>query len=326
MAKPIKDWVKVLNFFPGLVLLASLFLTTCAFAQANIRISHGTLGVTQIIFPLGLRAGVFKRNGLNAEVVYMAGRGTVALISGDVQFTFGGGASPIATRLGGADIVILGGLNQATEILVSAPSINKPEDLIGRKVGIFRFGQTSDYVTGLILKRLDLVPGKDVTLVQIGDTPTRLRALISGSIQAATLSLGEETSAKKHGLKILFDGRDIPFPSSMILTTESYIKLRRDVVKRFVKSVVDIIQFVKTKPEETKKLLQLIYRENDRDVLEDRYKGLSTIYPDYPYITGESIEAVLSIFRDQGRLKKSVSPESFLDMSFLREIEEGRKQ
>jgi NitT/TauT family transport system substrate-binding protein len=274
-----------------------------------------------VVLPLGVHSGIFKKNNVDAQAVYIAGRSVLALTSGEVKFGFMGGPPAILARLGGTDIVILAGLNKLDQILVSVPSVNKAEDLIGKRGGISRFGTTSDYGIRLGLKRMNLVPQKDVAIVQVGDTNARIGALISGAIHVATLNAGEEATVKKAGLKVLADNSDIPFPGNTIVTTDSYIKSNKQNVKQFVRSLVDIIKFVKTRPEQTKQFLAAFYREQDHSTLESRYKTLNEMFPDYPYITKESIEGVIGTLREDGKLKAGVDVNQFLDSSFMKEIE-----
>jgi len=173
---------------------------------------------------------------------------------------------------------------------------------------------------------MNLVPQKDVAVVQVGDTNARTSALLSGAIQLAAYNAGDAASVKKLGLKVLADISDLPFPGSVMVTTDSYKKSNRQVVKQFVKSLVDIIRFVKTKPEETKRWLAQIYGDPDPGNLDGRYKTMQQIFPEYPYITKESIEEVLTLFREDGQLKKPIDADAFLDSSFLRDVEKEMKR
>src|SRR5215470_19992740 len=135
------------------VLLIGL-ITSDSWAQTRLRASYGSLAVSQVVLPFGVRAGIFQKNGLNIEPIYIGGRSVSALISGDVQFGFMGGPPAILAQLGGANLVMIGGLNGLDQILVSIPSIKRGSDLIGKKVGISRFGTTADYGARINLKKL----------------------------------------------------------------------------------------------------------------------------------------------------------------------------
>jgi ABC-type nitrate/sulfonate/bicarbonate transport system substrate-binding protein len=122
-------------------------------AQPRLRASYGSLAVSQVVLPLGVRAGIFQKNGLNVEPIYIGGRSVSALISGDVQFGLMGGPPAILARVSGADVVMLAGLNGLDQILVALPTIKRGADMVGKRVGISRFGTTADYGARIGLKK-----------------------------------------------------------------------------------------------------------------------------------------------------------------------------
>ena len=295
-------------------------------SQTRLRASYGSLAVSQVVLPLGVRAGIFQRNGLNLEPIYIGGRSVSALISGDVQFGFMGGPPAILARVSGGDVVMLAGLNGLDQILVALPTIKRGADLVGKRVGISRFGTTADYGARIGLKKLNLQPLKDVTLIQIGDTPARIGGMLSGAIEAATLSSSEKELVAKNGFHVLADPSDVEFPGNAVVTTRAFMKTNRDDVKRFVRALVEVIQFVKTQPERSKKLLQEIYRQNDAGLIGKRYEAMVEMFPDYPYLTKGSVLSFLEILRDEGKLKDPLHAEPFLDMSLLAEVERERRK
>jgi NitT/TauT family transport system substrate-binding protein len=309
-----------------LVLVICAMFHDDAGAQSRWRASYGSLAVSQVVLPLGARAGIFQKQGLNIEPIYIGGRSVSALISGDVQFGFMGGPPAILARVGGADVVMLAGLNGLDQILVAIPSVKRGTDLLGKRVGISRFGTTADYGARIGLKKLNLQPQKDVTLIQIGDTPARIGGMLSGAIEAATLSSSEKELAVKNGFHVLADPSDVEFPSNAIVTTRAFLRTNRDDVKRFVRGLVEVIQFVKTQPERSKKLLQEIYRQSDASVMAKRYQAMIEMFPDYPYLTRAAVQSFLEILRDEGKVKEPLNPEQFLDMSLLAEVERERKK
>ena len=311
-------------FHSTAILLLVFFLPGYAVAQFSVRASYGSLGVSQVILPLGVRTGIFQDKGLTIEPVYIAGRSVSALVSGDVQFGFMGGPPAVLARLGGADVVMIAGRNALDQILVAVPSIRKPSDLIGKNVGISRFGTTSDYGARIGLKRLKLEPQKDVTLIQIGDTAARISGMTSGALAAATLSVGEEEYIRKFGFHILTDNADVEFPGNAIVTSQKYLRGNREAVKRFVRGLVGTIEFIKRQPEKTKSLLMDIYRQADQVVTGKRYDAMVALFPNYPYLTSKAVRSFLDILREEGKLKAPLDSEVFLDMSLLREVEKER--
>ena len=310
-----------------ILLLCSLMVFSAnGFAQMRLRASYGSLAVSQVILPLGARAGVFQKNGINVEPIYIGGRSVSALISGDVQFGLMGGPPAILARLGGADVVAIAGLNGLDQILVAVPAIKRGGDLIGKRVGISRFGTTADYGARIGLKKLRLQPQKDVTLIQIGDTPARIGGMLSGAIEAATLNSSEKELAAKNGFHVLVDPSDVEFPSNAVVTTRSFLKTNREDAKRFVRALVEVIRLVKSQPERTKKLLQEIYRQNDVGVISKRYEAMLELFPDFPYLSKGAVNSFLEILRDEGKVKDPLNAEPYLDMSLLAEVERETKR
>jgi len=316
-------------YFTTLVSFAICFWTLFPVegsAQSRWRASYGSLSVSQVVLPLGARAGLFQKNGLIVEPIYIGGRSVSALISGDVQLGIMGGPPAILARLGGADVVMIGGLNGLDQVLVALPSIKRGADLIGKRVGISRFGTTADYGARIGLKKLKLQAQKDVTLIQIGDTPARIGGMLSGAIEAATLNASEKELASRYGFHVIADPADIEFPSNAIVTTRALLKTNREDVKRFLRGLLDVIQLSKAQPERTKKLLQEVYRQNDEGVIAKRYEAMVQMFPDYPVLTKGSIQSFLEILRDEGKLKEPFAPESYIDMSVMAELERERKK
>ncbi|MGE5219148.1 MAG: ABC transporter substrate-binding protein [Chloroflexota bacterium] len=315
------------TLFRTILILSSLMVfSDYGFAQMRLRASYGSLAVSQVILPLGARAGVFQKNGINVEPIYIGGRSVSALVSGDVQFGLMGGPPAILARLGGADVVAVAGLNGLDQILIATPAIKRGSDLIGKRVGISRFGTTADYGARIALKKLRLQPQKDVTLIQIGDTPARIGGMLSGAIEAATLSSSERELALKNGFHVLVDPSDVEFPSNAVVTTRSFLKTNRDDAKRFVRALVEVIRLVKSQPERTKKLLQKVYRQNDAGVISKRYEAMLEMFPAFPYLSKGSVHSFLEILRDEGKVKDPLNAEPYLDMSLLAEVErEGKR-
>jgi NitT/TauT family transport system substrate-binding protein len=314
------------SFSSAVVLFLALVLPGSGIAQVSVRASYGSFGVSQVILPIAVRSGIFEKNGLSVEPVYIAGRSVSALVSGDVQFGLMGGPPAVLARLGGADVVMIAGRNALDQILVATSSIKKPGDLAGKNVGISRFGTTSDYGARIGLKRLKLEPQRDVTLIQIGDTTARISGMTAGALAAATLNAGEEEYVRKMGFHVLTDNADVEFPGNAVVTTQRYLRTNRDTVKRFVKGLVDAIQFIKNQPEKTKSLLAEIYRQKDQAVTSKRYDAMIALFPDYPYLTVNAVRSFLDILRDEGKLKAPLDPGMFLDMSLLQEVEKERKR
>jgi NitT/TauT family transport system substrate-binding protein len=306
------------------MLLLAVLAHGGASAQTKIRAAYGTPSLSQVVFPLGVRSGMFERHGLAAEPLYIAGRSINLLLSGDVQFGFTGGPQTVLARISGADLITIAGLNRLGQMIAAHPSIKSPQDLIGKRVGIGVFGTTADYGMRLGLRKFNLRANKEVTFIQVGDVPARIAAVTSGAVHAVVLSSFDKHFLEQHGLRLLAETEDIDFMGAGIITTESYARSNRDMVMRLLRGVVETIRFIKAEPRRTTELLGRIYRESDPAALARRYQTLLAVYPDYPLVSVSSIQAIIDVLKEDGKIKEAPAAQSFLDMSYLRAVEKER--
>ncbi|MBM2804584.1 MAG: transporter substrate-binding protein [Deltaproteobacteria bacterium] len=283
-------------------------------AQTKIRAAYGTPSLSQVVFPLGVQAGMFSRHGLTVEPLYIA------------QFGFTGGPQTVLARISGADLITIAGLNRLGQMIAAHPSIKSPQDLIGKKVGIGVFGTTADYGMRLGLRKLNLRPNKEVSFIQVGDVPARIAAVTSGAVHAVVLSSFDKHFLDQHGLRLLAETEDIDFMGSGIMATESFARANRDTVMRLLRGVVDTIRFIKTDSKRTIELLGKIYREHDHAILARRYQTLLGVYPDYPLVSVSSIQSIIDVLKEDGKIKEAPPAQSFLDMSYLRAVEKERQK
>src|SRR5262249_16466625 len=114
------------------------------------------------------------------------------------------GALMPPARLKGGDPVMLASVQDyLDDRIVARANIKSIEELKGKRIGISRFGAASHMRVLNLLPRFGLAE-KDVTFLQIGDTPARVVALVGGSIDASSFSPPDHLAAANAGMKILF--------------------------------------------------------------------------------------------------------------------------
>ena len=72
--------------------------------------------------------------------------------------------------------------------IMTRKEIRKPEDLKGKRLAISRFGSVSDIITRMVLRHWRLEPIKDVALIQVGNTPTRIAAILSSQVDGGLIN------------------------------------------------------------------------------------------------------------------------------------------
>lgn len=303
------------------------------FGQPLHKFTGGYAGVDVPQLPVWFakEAGIFKRNGLDVQLISFTGGPTAiaALISGDVPITQVSAPGVIRSALGGADVVLVAGVTPTLDFwLVSRPDIRTPEQLKGGSIGIGRFGGVNDFTLDFLLPRFGLTMGKDVAVRQVGSVPVRLTAVETKQIDATLLSPPASLMAQKKGLKVLADvaALGMVFQHTSVVTTRRFIREQPDIVRRYIKSHVEAIHALKTDRAAGLKVLEkYLGGLKDRDVLERSYDRSVTDdkLPPKPYPSLEGIKTILDGMAKTEPKAKSAKPEDFIDLRFVKEFDQS---
>ena len=270
--------------------------------------------------------GFWQRHGIDARVVIFDAGSILAqaALSGEVKFSVSSGPATIASRTQGADSIIVAGcVNTLPYSVVAAKGITKLEQMKGKKIAITRFGSGTDTAIRLVLKKFNIDPVKDLTILQLGTQPARVQALAAGAIDATIVSPPLDLTAKKQGYQILVNIADlsIPYPQQVIETTDRLIRENPDAVKNFLKGFIEGVRYVASHKDETKKIIAKYLKVTDPEILEATYQSYLQVTDYSAYPNMEGIRNALDEVAQRVPAAKSKKPEDFVDARFLKEFE-----
>jgi NitT/TauT family transport system substrate-binding protein len=315
-----------------LAIFAFVFSATFVSAQPiKVNVAYGGAGGDPLPVIVAKEAKLFEQNGLDARLIYFTGgtTSTLALISGDVQVGQVAGPSVISSAIGGSDLVMVaGGITSLSYWIMGRSDVKTPDQLKGGSVAISRFGSATDFIARFALPKLGLTPGRDVAIVQIGDSPSRLGALLSGRVHGAVLGSLPGAMAQKKGMNILADvaKMGLLIQHTGVATTKKTIRENRELVRRYVKTQVDAVHRIWTDKEGTMNaFLKHAGSGADRDLLEKIREGLlheaMLSKKQYPSIPG--IKTILTSLAETDPRARSAKPEDFVDLSFIQELDQS---
>jgi len=269
---------------------------------------------------------LFEKHGLDVVLVGM-GTGSVslrALIAKDLEIASLSGSGLVQAALQGADTVIISAaINGFIFKVFGAPEITSPAQLKGKKLGVSRYGATSDFAVRLALKKWGLNPDRDVSILQIGTGQDTLRAMQTKMLDAGVLSGTASLIARKAGFRELADLADLGlhYPMAPIGTTKTYIQKNEDLVREFMLAYIEAIHDFKRNKEAALAVLKKYTRNEDREVLEDSYSSYANKYLALPIPTLEGIRTILTELSTTVPAAKNADPEQFVSYKIAREIE-----
>jgi NitT/TauT family transport system substrate-binding protein len=317
---------------------ALALVVVCLWAQSEITLAGEAKPLAKVVIGYGSADGgvavlgfaketkLFEKHGLDVALVGM-GTGSVslrALIAKDLQISSLSGSGLVQAALQGADTVLIAALiNGFVFKVYSVPEISTPAQLKGKKLGVSRYGATSDFAVRLALKKWGLNPERDVNILQIGTSQDTVRALQAKMLDAGVSSGTSSLVARKSGFRELGDLADLglDYPSSAIGTTRSYLQKNEANVKGFMLAYIEAIHDFKRNKEAAIAVLKKYSRNDDREVLEDNYHEIASRYLVMPMPTVEGIRTILSELASTTPAAKNADPEQFIAYKIAREIE-----
>jgi NitT/TauT family transport system substrate-binding protein len=244
---------------------------------------------TSIAYWLAKEVGLFKKHGLDMELIFIDGssRGVQSLIAGDLSFTDAVGTSAINGRLAGGDVAIVSSLvNTLPYYIIGKPTIKSPEDLRGKTAAVHIPGTSADFAMRLALKGVGL-SYKDIQAVTVGGAPARNAAVITGRVDFTVATDSGKLEGEKAGLKTIIDMAKlkIPFQFSCTVTTGKIIRQDPDVVRSMVKALAEAVHYYKTQKEDAIRIMQKYTRGQNRAALEGTYTAYKELLVEDGYPT-----------------------------------------
>jgi len=312
------------------LVLISLTAPVCRAADAplrKLRVAITSLSGSMAVPWLAREAGIFKRYGLEVEVIATPSgvEGMNALIAGEITFLQIAGATTVSAAVGGADVIVIGTtIGTLVQSLMVRPEIETAEQLRGKSIGISRFGTTIDTGARIAVRHFGLVPEKDVSIVQIGAVESIVLAMAGGRVQAGILSYPAIGRARKLGFRELLDiaALNLPYASTGMTTRGEVIRKEPDLVRRYMMAQIEAIARMKRDRAFTISVMSKFLRTNDQDQLAEAYDVYANKYlMKVPLPTVEAIRAVLEELEPRSPKAKGQDPKRFFDDHFVRELQ-----
>ncbi len=287
-----------------------------------------TIGAMSVLW-VTKEARLFEKQGLDVELIYIAGSSTVAqaMLAKEIPVSEIAIPAVVQANLAGADMVMLAGPNHKPgQKLMVKPEIKNLESLKGKKIGISRFGTSDDFLLRYALTLWNLRADRDVAMIQLGGAPEILAGLSSGTVDGGLLSSPLHLRAVKLGLSLLADlsNSGIDYQGAGAVTTRSFIRDNPETIRRYVRAYAEGLHRFKTDKSFSLKVLAKYTRIAEPEALEETYQHYAIkVMPKIPYPTTKGIQTVLDEIGSRNPKAKTLSPASVVDVTFLRDLEQS---
>ena len=312
-----------------LVLLLNLAVSSFpARAQStSILLGYSGSGISTDLRRLMERERIWEKHGLSVKSIYFNSGSvlTQAMVGGNIVATDSGVPEMLSLPVSGVldTKVIAVNINRLEHIVVVRKNVTKPEDLKGKRIAVSRIGSASDITTRMVLRSWKIDPEKEVILLQSGNTPTRMTALIAGHVDAALVSPDSLHKILASGCcRALADLSELPLDYARfgVSVPTSLIRTQRETVRRLLMAYIEGIYIFKTRP----KAVYAVFEEEgikDPAVAKDLYNRLSGSLREYPIPELNGIQNALDSLTHPNA--RNAKPASLMDTSIIEEIKKS---
>jgi len=310
-------------------LLVFLLWITQVSAADRVRIGYSSISGAYTPIWVAHDAGYFAKEGLQDDIILIPSGTQLAqvTVAGEIEIGSLNGSSAIAAALQGADLKIIGNSgNKMVFSLYVRPEIKSVEALKGKKIGITRFGSAPDISVRYALRKYNINPDKDLTLIQLGFMATVAAGLQGGSIEGGVVSPPTQFAVDKAGFKELISitDMDFAFPNPALVAVGPIIRSKPDVINRFIRAYVLGIHRARTDREFTYKSMAKYTKIQDQSVLQKAYDFyMSKVLEKAPYINMTGVQNALDDLVKTVPAARNAKPEQFVDMRFLDTLEKS---
>src|SRR6266511_2618999 len=308
------------------ILLTPFVIHSAETPREKIAFAYAAISPSMSGIWMAKEIGAFERNGLSAELVYVSSGATAiqALVGGSVQAALGASNAVVAATIKGAPIIAVGSNTSRPGMqLWVQPEIQRPEQLQGKTLAITRFGSTSDFVTRLILRKLNL-EGK-TELRQFG-------GVVEADVGFRARQAEGRVSSQAPGpqAKMLVDAAElgIPFSMNLLAVSNDYLLKSPKSVEAIVRAYVEGIAALKTRKAQALKLLEK-YMGQRGSSSELHYEFVSKYLDSVPRVDPAAVDTVLEMVGSKAAPKTKLFDNSIVDRlsqeGFIDKLYKGAK-
>jgi len=320
--------MKQLGFVFVLVLLLTAQETR---AQQKFLMGYSSFSANQTPIWVAKEEGLFKRYGTEPDLILIEGgtRGAQALISGDLPMMGMSGQPVISARARGSDLVMIAGtVNKMNYVLVGSPTVKKPDDLRGKRIGAAQAGTASYHAVLLGLKHWGLDARRDrITILQLGNQGARVASLQSGGSDAIIVNPGLGPSLKERGNNIIADFTElpIPYPQQTVSVRERALKTDPEFVEKVMKGVVagNSFSLEPRNKERVKQILAKYLRLERVAQAEEHYQAALKVMAPKPYVDIAGINSMIEFITETDPLVAKVKPEMVINHTILKKLDDS---
>ena len=283
----------------------------------KIRVGLPSLALTYMPFYTAQEKGLLKKVGLEAEYIQMnTGIQPQAIMGGNINF-FPSLSTGISAAVAGLPLVIVLNFYDITPwMLVTSKEINKPQDLIGKKVAISGIRTSPHYFLMAWFKKVE-ISEKDVGFIMTGGTASSFASLASGQVAGAVLTPPFDDKAVSRGFKkFMLIGDLVDIPTSGLVAARAEVMNHRDRVQKTIAALLDAVTWIRANRPESVRMIAEKFKITPAEA-ERTYETLVSMFNKDGRLPPKVARGYLDLLRQERSVPADLDPQKFVDFSML---------
>jgi NitT/TauT family transport system substrate-binding protein len=308
------------SYLAAIVILCGFVPGFSSTAKAEkIRIGIPVMALSQLPILLAKDKKLFDAEGFQPEIIQIrTALALPALISADLDFTTSA-ETTIRAAVSGMPLKAIGFTGiRSSLVLVVQPGVQSVAALKGGKIAVSSLRTTTDFVARDIVRHYGLNPDKDIVTMPLGSEANKIAALQGKAVDAAILTVPDDSIAEEQGFKkLVFAGDIVEGLQSGLACSVKKINENPAQVERMARVLVRSVELARARRGEA---LDFIAKQwhLSRRVAENSYDLMIKTFSS----DGEAPEAlVLDLIEQVKKLQKidrKIAVSDVVDFSFVR--------
>jgi NitT/TauT family transport system substrate-binding protein len=288
-------------------------------AAEKIRIGIPVMAMSQLPILLAKEKKLFEAEGLEPEVIQIrTALALPALLGSDLDFTTSA-ETTIRAAVSGMPLKAIGFTGvRSSLVLVVQPGIQSVAALKGGKIAVSSLRTTTDFVARDIVRYYGLNPDKDIVTMPLGSEANKIAALNGKAVEAAILTLPDDSIAEEQGFKkLVFAGDIVEGLQSGLACSVKKINENPAQVERMARVLVRSLDLTRTRRGDALDFIAKQWRLS-RKVAESSYELMVKTFSSDGEAPERLILDLVEQVRSSQKIERKILLSDVVDFSFVR--------
>ncbi len=295
-------------------------------AAERVRIGIPVVAMSQLPILIAQEKKLFQVEGLDPEIIQVrTALALPAVMSGELDFTTSS-ETAIRAAISGMPVKAIGFIGiRSSLVLISQPKVTSVTALRGGKIAVSSLRTTTDFVARDILRHYGVNPDKEIVTLPLGSEANKIAAVKSGVVDAAIVTLPNDSIAEDQGLKkLVFAGDLVEGLQSGLATSVKKITENPALVQRMARVFVKSLDFTRSRREDSVNFIMKEWHVNRR-VAESSYDLMIKTFSPDGTAPDKLVRNLIDEVKRGQKISRDVPVSDVVDFSFVREARKAQK-